>query len=435
MDQKRNEPTLVLDVPDEPEIPNKGNWCGANENLHDVSHHIGNVGNMALSDIEFSERQTGPFPLTNIARVAVECDITYWNYYNDDQEALDYFTDILTVVTDIYENDTGVQIRLDSFMCSSAAYSYGTNPSTALSSAVNRWATNFQNITRDLTTILLGANVGGIAYLSSACYATGTNVNGMTNQAPGNIFDYVVVAHEMGHNLGTHHSHCYRPTVDNCWNTETACYNGTDLSVPSTGGSIMSYCHQRPGGVSNLRLDFGAPDMYGENSERIPTTIRNFVIARSSATCLPPIGATTGVITTEQVGSGTEGLSGSTLYIIIGASAGGGLLLVAVGATSIIAVRRRRRRNSNENRSNEFQLSTPKPASTIPASNQPPTPSSPLPQAPQSFPKGSNVMAVYTADGQQYRAVVLDFNNGKYLVSYPDYGEQEWLPLSSIRKA
>jgi len=44
-------------------------------------------------------------------------------------------------------------------------------------------------------------------------------------------------------------------------------------------------------------------------------------------------------------------------------------------------------------------------------------------------------MAKYTGDGQYYKAVVKQYNPSQgYLVSYPDYGSEEWLPVSSLKK-
>merc|ERR1719336_3442158 len=50
------------------------------------------------------------------------------------------------------------------------------------------------------------------------------------------IWDQQVVAHEIGHNFGLQHTHDLSPPLDRC---------NTDCStMPSEGGTIMSYCHQ-----------------------------------------------------------------------------------------------------------------------------------------------------------------------------------------------
>jgi hypothetical protein len=60
-------------------------------------------------------------------------------------------------------------------------------------------------------------------------------------------WDIFVVAHEMGHNFGAPHTHSMYPRIDNC--------AGGDCSV-TPNGTIMSYCHQCSGGMSNILLNF-----------------------------------------------------------------------------------------------------------------------------------------------------------------------------------
>jgi cysteine-rich repeat protein len=84
----------------------------------------------------------------------------------------------------------------------------------------------------------------------------------------------LVTSHEMGHNLGSPHTHCYSPAVDKCYNHETGCYSGP---VVASRGTIMSYCHLLSGGLSNIDLVFG---------DVVSGRIRN---TAASASCLAPV--------------------------------------------------------------------------------------------------------------------------------------------------
>ena len=72
---------------------------------------------------------------------------------------------------------------------------------------------------------------------------------------PAQIWDLVVTTHEIGHNAGSHHTHCYTPPIDTCYSGEAGCYVGP-TEVPPGGGTIMSYCHSQTGGLDNINLVF-----------------------------------------------------------------------------------------------------------------------------------------------------------------------------------
>ncbi|HMP08659.1 MAG TPA: PA14 domain-containing protein, partial [Lacipirellulaceae bacterium] len=71
----------------------------------------------------------------------------------------------------------------------------------------------------------------------------------------GQNWDIMVTSHELGHNLGTPHTHNYCPPVDEC---APAGWYGQCQSqqVCTNQGTIMSYCHLCSGGLSNVKLTF-----------------------------------------------------------------------------------------------------------------------------------------------------------------------------------
>jgi hypothetical protein len=117
-----------------------------------------------------------------------------------------------------------------------------------------------------------------------------------------------VVTHELGHNLGSWHTHsCNWPggALDNCYTPEGGCSSGPP---PSNGGTIMSYCHLTGYGI-NFNNGFGP----------VPgARIRDKVLA---ATCLPasgnvPAGLNTTNITNSSATLTWGAVPGATTYTV-----------------------------------------------------------------------------------------------------------------------
>lgn len=171
-----------------------------------------------------------------------------------------------------------------------------------------------------------GNNLGGIAYVDVLCSTYNVAFSDITasyNNVPTYSWTVEVFTHEMGHNLGSHHTQwCgwQNGPIDNCVTQEGACNPGP---APVNGGTIMSYCHLTNYGI-NFSNGFGPQP---------GNTIRNEVAA---ATCLltscggtNPCAAPVAITVTNITGSGAtigwtaiSGASGYTLrYRLVGAAA------------------------------------------------------------------------------------------------------------------
>ncbi len=105
---------------------------------------------------------------------------------------------------------------------------------------------------------------GGVAWLPGLCNAPynfsvsgniDSGVNFPVSVNSGN-WDFMVVAHEIGHNFAAPHTHDYCPTpADSC--APSGYFGSCQTSQSCTNvGTIMSYCHLCPGGLSNITTYF-----------------------------------------------------------------------------------------------------------------------------------------------------------------------------------
>jgi cysteine-rich repeat protein len=245
---------------DPAQFPGPGSIC-ANDAHRDALAHGGSTavapGTSALPP------PTGGFSPPLLAEVAIDTDTEFLAKFATVDDAVDYLSDLAASVSAIYDADTNVRVKF-----SYVRLWLGSDPWTATTTAnmldqlKGWWQANETGTPRDTTHFVSGKTVtGGIAYIDTLCdpdfgYGVSTVYGSFDLMNPDDIWDVMVVAHELGHNFGSEHTHCYAPPLDHCYNGESGCWNGAE-SLPPGGGTIMSYCHLLPGGLSNVNLTFG----------------------------------------------------------------------------------------------------------------------------------------------------------------------------------
>jgi len=281
------------------------------EDLHEQAPHTcfndETVENVS-GDIQVDDRGVG----CKTVQVYFECDFKlFQDRGNSVANVNAYVTSLFNQVAALYANENvGIAISEILVWTSTDPYASMGSTSSVLNAFRSNKGTNFNgNLAHFLSTRNLG---GGIAYVDVIClkqYAFG--VSAITNtfqNVPTYSWSVEVLTHELGHNLGSWHTHsCQWPNgaLDNCVSPEGGCSPGP---APSNGGTIMSYCHLTSYGI-NFNNGFGS----------VPGNhIRNKVLA---ASCLSQSGTAPGSLSTTNITGNTATLSwgaiaGATSYTV-----------------------------------------------------------------------------------------------------------------------
>jgi hypothetical protein len=210
-----------------------------------------------------------------VCDLALDCDYEFFaKEGGDTTRAVNYALVLLGTTSAIYEREINVSLQvsyLNLWITPADPYS-ATTLSPALTEFTSWWKANRAGVTRDLAQLVSGRTLGGgIAYVGALCsmnfgYSVIANLNG-NHSYPSAVttWDVNVMAHELGHNFSSQHTHScwwqsngYAPAgtlLDSCYTAEGACFSGSTGGVPADLGTIMSYCHLL-GGSGSIRLDF-----------------------------------------------------------------------------------------------------------------------------------------------------------------------------------
>ncbi len=229
------------------------------------------VQDVPLIRAEESSGYQGGAPLdTLLIELAIETDYQLFQQFGDVNAEAAYVGALLAAVSDKYDEEIDVVLGYPYVQ-------FYTNPndpwnpqdnggsaSALLSAFQSAWGGGNIPAGADLGHFLSGAGLGGgVAFLGGLCstgrFAVSGNINGglqfPVQQQSGN-WDFMVVAHETGHNFNAPHTHEFCPApLDSCapsgyWGP---CQSSTNCAG---GGTIMSYCHLCSGGTNNIQLGF-----------------------------------------------------------------------------------------------------------------------------------------------------------------------------------
>lgn len=199
---------------------------------------------------------------TNCVRMYVETDYTLFQNKGSVNNVITYMTGVFSQVSLLYTNET-VNVVLHTLFVWDVVDPY-TGPSAS------NYLTQFRNAKNGVydgdLAHLVGINgLGGIAYLDVLCnafYGIGySSINSTYQNVPTYSWTIEVITHEIGHNLGSPHTHACswngnNTAIDGCG--PTAGYSeGCTAPLPNNGGTVMSYCHLVNGVGINFNNGFG----------------------------------------------------------------------------------------------------------------------------------------------------------------------------------
>lgn len=194
-------------------------------------------------------------------QIAIETDHEFLAdlFAGSTADATNYIYTLLGASSEIYEAQlaTRLEVSFIRFWPSAGDPWEGGSTSAQLYQFRDLWNIGMTWLPRDLGHFLSGRPLGGgVAWLSAICagdygYGLSANLNGSfpypIEDHNSQNWDLMVVSHELGHNFGSPHTHSYAPPLDGCGNGDCS---------QAWGGTIMSYCHTCPGGMSNMIMEF-----------------------------------------------------------------------------------------------------------------------------------------------------------------------------------
>ena len=203
---------------------------------------------------------------------AVDCDYEIYSvkFGANLTAATAYIMTVLGTVNLVYERDVEATLRYTYVnLWTTATDPYNAiNTSDQLSEFRAYWIANNGGIPALVRHMISGRALGGgIAYLDAVCsnsYGVSAIDAVYSYPTTTTTWDVNVIAHEIGHNMGSPHTHSCTwvsegrwpaGTLDSCVAPEGGCAAYTN-HLPPNKGTIMSYCHLAGGVANGLRLEF-----------------------------------------------------------------------------------------------------------------------------------------------------------------------------------
>jgi hypothetical protein len=191
-------------------------------------------------------------------KATLKCVTYFWEaaynmyqYFGSSQGVTNYLTTLFNNFQLVFNNES-IGSQLNQIYVWTSADSYANS--------LDNFSAGRSNFNSNLAVLFSTTGGGGVAWLNTICqsgeyyrHAFCGSVGGSVPAFPNYSWPLNVSTHEVGHNLGSPHTHACTWTggaIDGCG--PAAGYNEgcTGPTPPAGGGTIMSYCHLTSTGIS-----------------------------------------------------------------------------------------------------------------------------------------------------------------------------------------
>lgn len=195
----------------------------------------------------------------NCVNIYMEVDYSIFQARGTSAATTAFVTGLFNQVATLYANEQ-INVAMSELFIWTSQDPYNSSSSGGNLDAFRATRTSFNG---NVAHLLSFQASGGVAYVDVLCsnnYGYGfSSINNSFNTVPSYSWSVNVVAHELGHNFGSQHTHACvwngnNTAIDGCYQPQGSCAQPSGL--PSGGGTIMSYCHLTSAGV-NLNNGFG----------------------------------------------------------------------------------------------------------------------------------------------------------------------------------
>ncbi|HEX2269312.1 MAG TPA: M12 family metallo-peptidase, partial [Pyrinomonadaceae bacterium] len=211
------------------------------------------------STLPNSSSQNPEAATNSCVRVYLEADHGLFLNKGTVANTASYLTGVFNQSAALFSND-GVSVSISEITVWNSPSPFTGFDSNAVLEQFQDIRTSFNGDLAHLITLDRG--FGGIAFRDVLCnrgFAYGvSDIDATFSNVPTYSWSVGVITHELGHNLGSRHTHACawngnNTAIDGCNPPEGTC---SRPGIPTNGGTIMSYCHLTSAGI-NFTFGFG----------------------------------------------------------------------------------------------------------------------------------------------------------------------------------